>query len=309
MDSWIRETALSDNQDLSISCFKMISWLSTEFYGALTYKEVETILICAAFVDIIVDISGEDFKNDLIKKYPHHKLFLKDFFRKLKEISVTQYSAAKILATEDGYKHVYTVESILKHFNVDISVVYNYKMPSRNVCTETPKYKMLVLVEKIFQLAPENIDIAVDRLFNCCDFSLLGYIFLEPLSSIHISKYKIIEHKICQKISDKNVNHSFIKSMYMTSANSVKGANFYKSCFENVVFGNSLTNFFIAYFNNFEKEDYYKSLNAQHKLSDIIFLVNCALSSKSSALSKLIESIRNNTTIKHLINKSFFNYN
>ncbi|XP_014097376.1 uncharacterized protein [Bactrocera oleae] len=307
MDYWLKQTILSDNQDLSTVCFKLLSWLDAELCGTMTYKYIETILTGAVFVDIIFEIMGEEMTKDLMETHAHHRLFLKDNCKILSEVGVTVHSAANILTTPEGYKYIFTIENILKHFLIDVNLIYNYKRSSKNISIDNAKYKMLLIVQRIFQLPPKNIDISVNRLVSHCDFSLLGHIFLEETNSLHICKYKILEHKICKKISQGNISSSFIKSMYVTASSSLKGNTFLKSCLRNDVFGTSLVQFFMLFFENLEKEGYNITINSQHKLSDIIFLVHCALHSKTSC-SQLNKTIRTNKSVAQLIKKSFFIY-
>ncbi|XP_011213373.2 uncharacterized protein LOC105233113 isoform X2 [Bactrocera dorsalis] len=309
MDSWLKQTILSDNQDLSTICFKLLSWLDTEFCGTMTYKHIETILTSAVFVDIIFEMMGEELTKDLMEKYAHHRLFLKDHCKRLSEVGVTLKSAANILATPDGYKYIFTVENLLKHLLTEVNLIYNNSMVSPKIISnDNSKYKMHLIVERIFQLPPKNIDISVDRMLSHCDFSLIGHIFLEDTNNLHISKYKILEYKICTKIAKGNISPSFIKSMYVTASSSLKGNNFLKSCLRNDVFGTSLIEFFILFFENIEREGYNMTVNSQHNLSDIIFLVHCALCSNTPSISQLSNTIRTNETVAKLIKKSFFIY-
>lgn len=306
MDSWLKHTILSENQDLSAVCFKLLNWLDTEVCGTMTYKHIETILTSAVFIDIIFETIGVEITNDLMEKYAHHRLFLKDHCKKLSELSVILHSAANILTIPDGHKYIFTVENILKHFLTDVNMIYNSKWPTDNISNYNLKHKMLLIVQRIFQLPPKNIDISVDRLLRHCDFSLIGHIFLEKSNSLHISKYKILEYKICQKIAEGNINTSFMRSMYITASNSLKGNSFLKSCIRNDIFGNSLVKFFMQFFEKIEKGDNMTS-NSQHKLSDIIFLVHCVLCSKTCN-SQLYKAICTNKTVAQLIKKSFFIY-
>ncbi|XP_054730612.1 uncharacterized protein LOC129239268 [Anastrepha obliqua] len=307
MDCWIRQTLLSENLDATSDCFKILSWLNIEYSGILTYKQIETILVCAAFVESCFEIAGDDLVKSILDKYTHDRLSFKEHYTKLNAMGVTLHSAARILATAEGYKHVYAVENILKLLKNDVSLLYNNKTCTKNLNANSSQFKMNLLVQRMFQLPPENIDIAIERLLLNCDFSLIGYIFLDPPSSLYVSKYKILEHKICKRISDGNLDPSFIRSMFVTVSNSSKGAMFFKSCLENKAFGNSLVTFFISYFQIFEKENVH--LNSHNSLSEILCLVHCVLSSKSPARIKLYTTICKNETIARLINKKVFIYN
>ncbi|XP_054087206.1 uncharacterized protein LOC105219438 isoform X4 [Zeugodacus cucurbitae] len=305
MDSWLKHTILSEDPDLSTICFKLLTWLETEFWGTMTYKHIETILAGAVFVDIILDTVGEEITKDLMEKYRQHKIFLKDYCKTLREVGATCHTVSNILATSDGYKYVFTMENILKHFLTDVNLIYNSNVPKAKLSPHNSKYKMLLIIQRIFQLPPKNIDISVDRLLCHSDFSLIGHIFLEETNSLHISKYKILEHKICKKIAEGNINSSFIKSMYVTASNSLKGKTFFKSCLRNDVFANSVVTFFILFF---EKIEINMTANSQHNLSDIFYLVHCVLCTKTPFCSQLYTKIRTNKTIAQLIKKSFFLY-
>ncbi|XP_017477323.1 PREDICTED: uncharacterized protein LOC108367238 [Rhagoletis zephyria] len=308
MDTWIKNAILSENRDAIGDCFKILRWLDTEYSGTLLYKDVETILICAEYVDSYFETSGAELTQELMEKYGHHRAFLKEYCAKLDEIAFSLRTASRILATAEGYKHVFTIETILKLFMSDISLLYSNKLCTKNQNMDTPRSKMQLLVKRIFQLPPKNIDIAIERLLYNIDFSAIGYIFLEDSNNLYISKYKVLEHKICKKIADGSIDPYFIKSMAVTALNSIKGTTFLKLCFENKMFANSLVTFIISYFHDFEKGNHFMPPNNQHKLSDILFLVHCISTSKSLLRFKLFKTIFKSKSVSRMVNKNFFVY-
>ncbi|XP_067635003.1 uncharacterized protein [Eurosta solidaginis] len=305
MDTWIKEAILSTSQDFSSDCFKILSWLDTEYFGPLKYKHVETLLTSAAFIDSYFETSKAHLSKDLMEKYTQHRLFLKKHCKKFYGIGITLPAAATVLGTTDGYKHVNAVENILKMFTTDFSRLYEYNECNRSPNAESAQFKIQSLVDRVFRLPPKNIDIVIDRILRFLDFSLIGYIFLEPFNRLNIKKCKILEEKLCKKIAVGNINSYVIKSMFETASSSLNGQIFFKSCLGNVTFGNSLVTFLILYIQNFDKG----TENLELKLPNLLYLVHCILTSKQECRLRLCSTILKNQSVSCLINKNFFIYN